>query len=204
MESGYYEVYNQPNVTLVDVTETPIERVTPAGITTSGAEYEFDVIIYATGYDAFTGPFDRIDFRGVGGVPLKDKWRDGPRTFLGILVDGFPNLLMLMGPHAGIGNLPRAMEYSADWMTGLVGFARERGATRIEATAAGVKDWTDHVIAAAEGLLYLEVDSWMTGVNRNVEGRQARRVLRYNGGHPAFRARAEAVAAAGYREVTFT
>ena len=203
LESGYYEVYNQPNVTLVDVTETPIERVTPAGIKTSDAEYEFDIIVYATGYDAFTGAYDRIDFRGIGGASLKEKWQDGPQTFLGILVDGFPNMLMLMGPHAGIGNFPRATEYSADWMIELIRFARDRGTTRIEATAAAVKDWTDHVIAVSEGLLYLEVDSWMTGVNRNVEGKQVRRVLRYNGGHPAFRARAEAVAAGEYREVAF-
>src|SRR6266403_1344994 len=111
LESGYYEVYNQPNVTLVDLTETPIERITPTGITTSDAAYAFDIIIYATGFDAITGAFDRIDFRGVDGGSLKAKWQDGPQTFLGLLVDGFPNLLMVMGPHAGLGNFPRAAEY---------------------------------------------------------------------------------------------
>ncbi len=201
LESGYYEVYNQPNVTLVDLTETPIERITPTGIKTSDAEYGFDIIIYATGFDAITGAFDRIDFRGVDGVSLKEKWQDGPQTFLGILVDGFPNLLMVMGPHAGLGNFPRAAEYCVDWVTRLIRFARDRGLTRIEATAAGVKAWTDHVIAASEGLLFTEVDSWMTGVNRNVEGKQVRRIMRYSGGHPAFRARCEAVAADGYREL---
>jgi cation diffusion facilitator CzcD-associated flavoprotein CzcO len=201
LESGYYEVYNQPNVRLVDISETPIERITPAGIKTSDAEYEFDMIIYATGFDAITGSFDRIDIRGVDGVSLKEKWRDGPQTFLGILVDDFPNMLMVMGPHAGLGNFPRAAEYSADWVTGLIRFARDRGLTRIEATAAGVAQWTDHVIAASEGLLFTKVDSWMTGVNRNVEGKQTRRIMRYSGGHPAFRARCEAVAAEGYREL---
>src|SRR5882762_4435924 len=117
LESGYFEVYNQPNVKLVDINETPIERITPAGIMTSDGEYEFDIIIYATGFDAITGAFDRIDIRGVDGVSLKDKWNDGPQTFLGILVDGFPNLLMVMGPHAGLGNFPRAAEYSAGWVT---------------------------------------------------------------------------------------
>jgi len=199
LESGYFEVYNQPNVTLVDINETPIERITPTGITTSDAEYEFDIIIYATGFDAITGAFDRIDFRGVDGVSLKEKWKDGPQTFLGILVDGFPNMLMVMGPHAGLGNFPRAAEYSADWVTGLIRFARDRGLTRIEATAAGANAWTDHVLAASEGLLFTEVDSWMTGINRNVEGKQVRRIMRYSGGHPAFRARCEAVAADGYR-----
>src|SRR5439155_523826 len=88
LESGYFEVYNQPNVTLVDLTETPIERITPTGITTSDAEYAFDIIIYATGFDAITGAFDRIDIRGVDGVSLKERWQDGPQTFLGILGAG--------------------------------------------------------------------------------------------------------------------
>jgi cation diffusion facilitator CzcD-associated flavoprotein CzcO len=201
LESGYFEVYNQPNVKLVDITETPIECVTPTGIKTSDAEYEFDIIIYATGFDAITGSFDRIDIRGVDGVSLRDKWKDGPQTFLGILVDDFPNMLMVMGPHAGLGNFPRAAEYSADWATGLIRFARDRGLTRIEATAAGATGWTDHVIASSEGLLFTEVDSWMTGINRNVEGKQVRRIMRYSGGHPKFRERCEAVAADGYREL---
>ena len=201
LESGYFEVYNQPNVKLIDINETPIERITPAGIKTSDAEYEFDIIIYATGFDAITGAFDRIDIRGVDGVSLKEKWRDGPQTFLGILVDGFPNMLMVMGPHAGLGNFPRAAEYSADWVTGLIRFARERDLTRIEATAAGSEAWTEHVVAASEGLLFTEVDSWMTGINRNVEGKQVRRIMRYSGGHPAFRQHCEAAAADGYRKL---
>ncbi len=106
LESGYFEVYNQPNVKLVDINEMPIERIIPTGIKTSNAEYEFDVIIYATGFDAITGSFDRIDIRGVDEVSLKNKWKDGPQTFLGILVDDFPNMLMVMGPHAGLGNFP--------------------------------------------------------------------------------------------------
>src|SRR5438270_2728598 len=179
LESGYFEVYNQSNVKLVDITETPIERITPTGVKTSNGEYEFDIIIYATGFDAITGAFDRIDIRGVDGVSLKEKWKDGPQTFLGILVDGFPNMLMVMGPHAGLGNFPRAAEYSADWVTALIRFARDRGVTRIEATAAGAAAWTDHVIAASEGLLFTEVDPWMTGLNRNVEGKQVRRRMRY-------------------------
>jgi cation diffusion facilitator CzcD-associated flavoprotein CzcO len=203
LESGYFEVYNQPNVKLVDINETPIERVTPKGIKTSDREHEFDIIIYATGFDAITGAFDRIDIRGAKRASLKEKWEDGPQTFLGILVDGFPNMLMVMGPHAGLGNFPRAAEYSADWVTGLIRFAHDRGLTRVEATAAGAIEWTDHVIASSEGLLFTEVDSWMTGINRNVDGKQVRRIMRYSGGHPAFRARCEAVTAEGYRELAF-
>jgi len=201
LESGYYEVYNQPNVKIVDINETPIESITPSGVKTSDREYELDVIIYATGFDAITGAFDRIDIRGINGVSLKDKWKDGPQTFLGILVDGFPNLLMVMGPHAGLGNFPRAVEYTADWVTGLIRFARDRCLTLIETTSTGAVAWTDHVIESSEGLLFTEVDSWMTGINRNVEGKQVRRIMRYSGGHPKFRERCDAVAADGYREL---
>ncbi len=199
LETGYYEVYNQPNVELVDINETPIERITPNGIKTSDAEYDFDIIIYATGFDAITGAFDRIDIRGVDGVRLKDLWKDGPQTYLGVLVEGFPNLLMAMGPHAGLGNYTRAAEYSVEWVSDLIQFATERGLTRIEATAAGVAEWTDHVRALGQGQLMNEIGSWMTGVNRNVEGKQRPRIMRYSGGHPAYREHCDAVASDGYR-----
>src|SRR2546430_6884762 len=201
LESGYFEVYNQPNVKLIDINETPIERITPKGVKTSDAEYEFDIIIYATGFDAITGAFDRIDIRGVDGASLKDKWKDGPQTFLGILVDGFPNMLMVMGPHAGLGNFPRAAEYSVEWVTGLLRHALEHDVTRIEATADGVESWTDHVKALGVGLLSNEIDSWMTGINRNVEGKQTRIIARYSGSAPAYRARCDEVAAKGYNEL---
>ena len=201
LETRYYEVYNQPNVRLVDITETPIERITPTGIKTSAEDFAFDIIIYATGFDAVTGSFDRIDLRGTDGQRLKDKWQDGPETYLGVLVEGFPNMMMLMGPHTALGNIPRSIEYNVDWVTRLIDHARTRNLTRIEATAAGVQSWTDHVKACGVGLLSNEIDSWMTGINRNVEGKEVRRVMRYSGGHPAFRARCAAVAAEGYREL---
>src|SRR3989440_10083782 len=97
LESGYFEVYNQPNVKLVDIRETPIERITPTGIKTSDAEYEFDIIIYATGFDAVTGSLTRMDIRGEGGQLLKDKWADGPRTYLGLQTAGFPNFFIVNG-----------------------------------------------------------------------------------------------------------
>jgi cation diffusion facilitator CzcD-associated flavoprotein CzcO len=199
LETGYYEVYNQPNVELVDLNETPIERITPRGIRTSEREHAFDIIIYATGFDAITGAFDRIDIRGTGGVRLKEVWKDGPQTYLGVLVEGFPNLLMAMGPHAGLGNYTRTAEYSVEWVTALVRFATERGLTRIEPTTAGVAEWTDHVLALGQGQLMNEIGSWMTGVNGNVEGKQKPRIMRYSGGHPAYREHCDAVAADGYR-----
>ena len=201
LETFYYEVYNQDNVELVDIRETPIERITPKGITTSERDYEFDIIIYATGFDAITGSFDKIDFRGVGGTRLKDKWQRGPETYLGIMVHEFPNLLMLMGPHTALGNIPRSIEYSVDWVSRLIMFAMEKGLTRLEATPEGVKSWTDHVKALGEGMLSNEVDSWMTGINSNVEGKQRRIVARYSGSAPAYRARCDEVAAKGYQEL---
>jgi cation diffusion facilitator CzcD-associated flavoprotein CzcO len=202
LETRYYEVYNQPNVRLVDIKETPIERITPTGLRTSDAEYEFDIIVYATGFDAITGSFDRIDLRGAGGLKLKDKWNGGPQTYLGVLVEDFPNMMMLIGPHTALGNIPRSIEYNVDWVTRLVAHAHERGLTRIEATAAGVQSWTDHVKSLGEGLLSNEVDSWMTGINRNVEGKSERIIARYSGSAPAYRERCDRVAADGFRELS--
>ena len=201
LETGYYEVFNQPNVELVDINETPIERVTAGGIQTSRQGYELDIIVYATGFDAITGAFDRIDLRGVDGVRLKDVWANGPQTYLGVFVKGFPNMLMAMGPHAGLSNYTRTAEYSVEWVTDVIRYAAERGLTRIEATVAGVREWTDHVLALGEGLLANEIGSWMTGVNRNVEGKHSPRIMRYSGGHPAYREHCDAVAAAGYRHL---
>jgi cation diffusion facilitator CzcD-associated flavoprotein CzcO len=205
LETFYYEVYNRDNVELVDLMETPIERITAAGIKTRAKEYEkeynFDIIIYATGFDAITGSFDKIAFQGAAGARLKDKWKSGPQTYLGLMVDGFPNMMMLMGPHTALGNIPRSIEYSVDWVTGLIRFARENGLTRVEATAAGVASWTDHVKALGVGLLSNEVNSWMTGINSNVEGKQTRIVARYSGSAPAYRARCDEVAAKGYDEL---
>jgi cation diffusion facilitator CzcD-associated flavoprotein CzcO len=201
LETFYYEVYNRDNVELVDIRETPIEAVTPDGLRTSAREFAFDVIIFATGFDAITGAFDRIDFRGADGVRLKDKWKAGPETYLGLMIHQFPNLMMLMGPHTALGNIPRSIEYSVEWVTGLMRFAREQHLTRLEATREGVTSWTDHVKALGVGLLSNEVDSWMTGINRNVEGRDVRIIARYSGSAPAYRARCDQVAAGGYREL---
>jgi cation diffusion facilitator CzcD-associated flavoprotein CzcO len=201
LETHYYEVYNRDNVELVDITETPIERITPKGIKTSAREFEFDIIIFATGFDAITGAFDKIDFRGLDGVRLKDKWKSGPETYLGLMVHQFPNMMMLMGPHTALGNIPRSIEYSVDWVTALVRFAQEKGLTRLEATTEGVASWTDHVKALGVGLLSNEVDSWMTGINRNVEGKNVRIVARYSGSAPAYRVRCDEVAAKGYSEL---
>jgi cation diffusion facilitator CzcD-associated flavoprotein CzcO len=201
METKYYEVYNQDNISLVDLTETPIERITSSGIRTSDNEYEFDMIIYATGFDAITGSFDRIDIRGVDGERLKDRWKHGPETYLGVMVNGFPNMMMVIGPHMALGNIPRSIEHNVDWVTDFMRYIKDNKITRVEATADEVKTWTDHVKSIGEGLLSFEVNSWMTGVNSNVEGKQVRIVNRYAGSAPDYRAKCDAVAANGYKDL---
>jgi cation diffusion facilitator CzcD-associated flavoprotein CzcO len=198
METKYYEVYNQDNVELIDINETPIERITPAGIRTSDRDFAFDIIIYATGFDAITGSFDRIDIRGVNGQRLKDRWKHGPETYLGMTADGFPNMMMLVGPHMALGNIPRTIEYNVEWVADLMRTAMERGVTRIEAEPDKVQAWTDHVKALGEGNLLFEVNSWMTGVNTNVEGKQVRIINRYSGSAPDWRAKCTEVANNGY------
>jgi cation diffusion facilitator CzcD-associated flavoprotein CzcO len=204
LETKYYEVYNQANVTLLDISRAPIERITPTGLKTSETQYDFDIIIYATGFDAVTGSFDRIDLRGAGGLRLKDRWKLGPETYLGVMVDGFPNMMMLIGPHTALGNIPRSIEYNVDWVTNLVRYARDHDVTCLEATGSGVTAWTDHVKSLGVGLLSNEVSSWMTGVNTNVEGKQVRIINRYSGSAPAYRAKCDEVAANGYRELVLS
>ncbi|MCA0303722.1 MAG: NAD(P)/FAD-dependent oxidoreductase [Proteobacteria bacterium] len=205
LESGYYEAYNRDNVRLVDIRETPIERITESGLRTTAETFEFDVLIYATGFDGVTGPYDRIDIRGPGGRRLKDDWADGvPRTYLGMLIDGFPNLLMVLGPHTARGNIPRNIEEIVDWLTGLVAFMTRNGLHRVETRPEEVDRWVAEVEQAVEGLLFAEVNSWQTGINRNVEGRQVRRVLGYYGGAVEYRRRTDAVAAQGYDALRFS
>jgi cation diffusion facilitator CzcD-associated flavoprotein CzcO len=203
-ETHYYEVYNQPNVSLISMLETPIERITATGIRTSAGDHEFDIIIYATGFDAVTGSFDRIDIQGVDGRKLTEKWKGGPTTFVGVMVEGFPNMFMVMGPHAALGNNPRSIEYNVEWVRDLIAEMTGRDLTLAAARPEAVEEWTDFVRQKAEGLLSNEIDSWMTGVNMNVDGKQTRTLVRYSGTAPEYRAWCDNVAAKGYRELTLS
>ena len=200
LESGYYEVFNQPNVRLVDLRETPLERITPSGIRAGQEEHALDMIVYATGFDAITGGFDRIDIRGSGGQALRDKWAKGPRTYLGLQVAGFPNLLTLIGPHSAalFCNMTRCIEQNVDFVADLLAHMRARGCARIEAAPAAEDEWTAHVHETAARMLFTQVDSWMTGVHSEVKHPRGRTVMVYAGGAPKFRERCEQVAAAGY------
>jgi cation diffusion facilitator CzcD-associated flavoprotein CzcO len=200
LESGYYEVYNQDNVELVDVRETPIERITTTGIKTSDREFEFDMIIYATGFDAITGAFDRVDIAGVGGQKLKDKWADGPHTYLGMMSAGFPNFFTIIGPHNGsvFCNIPRCSEQNVEWVTDAIAFMRAHECRSIQPTVEAEEAWTQHVYDTSSFLLLTQVDSWMTGINKNVTTRTKRTFMAYAGGAPNYRQRCDDVAANGY------
>jgi len=166
-ETNYYETYNRDDVTLVPLAKNPIVEYTRTGLRTAEGEMDFDVIVLATGFDAFTGALSRIDIRGVGGQTLKDKWRDGPQTYMGVQVSGFPNLLINGGPHGkgGIGNSPRCAEPLVWWLGGLLGYMREHGLTRVEADAEAEKKWTAHVNELASKMMASTVKSYSFGDN---------------------------------------
>ncbi|KAM5380138.1 hypothetical protein ACJZ2D_003785 [Fusarium nematophilum] len=200
LESGYFEVYNQPNVKLVDIREDPISQITETGVQTGEALHELDILIYATGFDAVTGSFNAVDFQGRNGTNLKDVWSNGIRTFLGLTVQDFPNMFMIMGPHQMFGNIPRSIEYAVDWVADFMRHARDTNITYLEATDKGMEEWTAHVHECGQGLLANEVDSWMTGVNKNLAHKQKRSMTRYNGPAPGYRKRCDEVKARGYAD----
>jgi cation diffusion facilitator CzcD-associated flavoprotein CzcO len=207
MESGYFEAYNRDNVRLVDIAETPIERITETGIRTRVEDHAFDVIVYATGFDAITGAYDRIDIRGTDGEALRDKWRDGPATFVGMMIHGFPNLLMPNGPQSGSAstNYPRGIEVGVDWCTKLIAYMDTRGHRSAEPTREAEERWTAHVAEMYQKLLMRKARSWFTGYNSNVDGHEAGRVryFIYNGGMPKYRKIIDGIAATGYEGVVF-
>ena len=201
LETRYYESYNRDNVELVDIIDTPIEKVTPDGIVTTDRSFEFDLIIYATGFDAILGSYNKIEISGVHGRRLKDQWDDELSTFLGIQINNFPNLFMILGPHALLGNNPRSIEFNVEWITDLIGHMTARNLTRAEATAEAVESWYQHVLEQGEGLLANQIDSWMTGVNSNLDGRQKRIIARYSGTQTSYRQRCNEVVESGYAEL---
>ncbi|MCI0877626.1 MAG: NAD(P)/FAD-dependent oxidoreductase [Chloroflexi bacterium] len=192
-ESGYYEVFNQDNVLLVDVREAPIERITPKGVRTRDAEYELDVIIFATGFDAVTGSLIKLDIQGVGGQTLKDKFADGPRTYMGISSAGFPNLFTINA--ASVGNFVRAAEPLVDWVSEAMCYVRDNQFTRISATLEAEDAWVKHVAEAGAKILRTQANSWFVGAN--IPGK-ARVLLTAPDSAPVMRAKRAEVAANGY------
>ncbi len=204
LETKYFESYNQENVELIDISSTPIERITPTGIQTTSKVFEVDLIIYATGFNAILGSYDRINIVGANGRILKDQWKNELSTFLGLQVNNFPNLFMIMGPHALLGNNPRSIEYNVEWITNLLKYMLKQKFTRAEATPEAVASWYSYVLAQGEGLLANQVDSWMTGINSNIQGRQKRIIARYSGSQYSYRKRCNEVAENNYRELNLS
>ena len=198
IDTNYFETYNRPNVTLVDLRKAPIDRISRAGICTTEAEYPVDIIVFATGFDAMTGPMLRMDIRGRGGVALKDVWEAGPRNYLGLQVVGFPNLFTITGPGSPsvLCNMPVAIEQHADWITDCIRHLNDRGLECIEARADAMEKWVEEVNEAAhKTVLPLAKHSWYLGAN--IPGKP-RVFMPYAGGMVRYRQLCADVAARGY------
>ncbi|MGD9662393.1 MAG: flavin-containing monooxygenase [Porticoccaceae bacterium] len=189
LETNYYEVYNQENVSVVDLNTTPITEIAPAGIQTTDALHEFDVIIYATGFDAVKGSWNHIEIRGSGGVALKDEWDKGVTTYMGMQCPGFPNFFLLVGPQSGATfcNIPRCSALAVDWLSDMMAHAKESGVQRIEPEIEAAESYTLYCSKLMGKLLLGQTNSWFTGINKNIEGRDKREVLLFVGGNPRFR-----------------
>jgi len=198
IDTDYFETFNRDNVALVDVRAEPIEAIMPNGIRTSRAEYALDVIVFATGFDAMTGPLLGIDIRGRNALSLRDVWHAGPRTYLGLGVAGFPNLFTITGPGSPsvLCNMPVAIEQHVEWVTNCIAYMRKRGYERIEPSAESADRWVDHVNEAANATLLPQAKhSWYLGAN--VPGKP-RVFMPYAGGMARYRKICNEVAAKGY------
>jgi cation diffusion facilitator CzcD-associated flavoprotein CzcO len=197
LDSGYYETFNADNVHLVDLRKTPLTEITEKGVRTSEQEYEVDTIVFATGFDAMTGALSRIDIRGRDGVALAEKWGEGPRSYLGLSIAGFPNMFTITGPSSPsvLSNMMVSIEQHVDWITDCVRWMRDHGVDEIDAAQEAEDDWVRHVEEVGNATLYPTADSWYMGAN--VPGKP-RVFMAYIGGVGVYRQRCDEVAAKGY------
>jgi len=197
LDTGYYDTYNRPNVSLVSVRETPISRFTEHGLLVGDREYCVDSIVLATGFDAVTGALERIDITGTGGRTLREAWAEGPTSYLGLMVHGFPNLYTVTGPGspAVLTNVVASIEHHVGWIADHIEHLRGAGITRVEADAQAQADWVAHVAELADRTLFGRAASWYMGAN--IPGKP-RVFMAYLGGFRAYRERCELVAASGY------
>jgi cation diffusion facilitator CzcD-associated flavoprotein CzcO len=199
IDTDYFETYNRENVTLVDVKKAQIEEITPTGVRTADAEYELDMIVFATGFDAMTGPLFKIDIRGRDGVSLKEKWAGGAetRTYLGIGTAGFPNMFMLTGPESPsvLSNMMVSIEQHVEWVSDCINYMRDNNKEVIEVNVEAENAWTKHCREVAEPTLYVKTESWYMGAN--IEGK-ARGFQIYLGGVGPYRQICDEVAEKGY------
>jgi len=203
VDIGYYETYNRPNVTLVDLRTTPIERITEDSVVTTEETFELDALVFATGFDAMTGALAHIDIEGTGGRTLRDKWRDGPRAHLGLTAAGFPNLFMITGPGSPsvLSNMVVSIEQHVDWVADCIVHLRAEGLRRIEPTPEAEDEWVALVSAMADFTLFPRANSWYRGAN--VEGKPLV-FMPYVGGVYTYRQHCDEVATNGYAGFTLS
>jgi cyclohexanone monooxygenase len=197
VDTDYYATFNRPNVTLVDIGSNPIEEILPHAVRTGGRDYEVDALVLATGFDAMTGSVAKIDIRGRNGQTLNQKWAEGPRTYLGLMSAGFPNLFIITGPGSPsvLSNMIVSIEQHVDWITDCIAYMRERDLDTIEADREAEDNWVAHVNDVAHGTLYPQANSWYMGAN--IPGKP-QIFMPYIGGVGAYRQICCEVAARGY------
>jgi cyclohexanone monooxygenase len=202
LDTDYYETFNRPNVTLVDIQSEPIEEILPYGLRTGGKDYELDAVVFATGFDAMTGSVAAIDIKGRNGVTLNQKWAEGPRTYLGLMSAGFPNLFIIIGPGSpsALSNVIVSIEQHVDWITDCIDHMRMRSLDRIEATIEAEDNWVEHVNEVAGRTLFPQANSWYMGAN--VLGKP-RIFMPYIGGVATYRRICNDVVAKGYEGFMF-
>jgi cyclohexanone monooxygenase len=203
VDTGYYDTFNRDNVTLIDIRKAPIEAITPEGLRTRDQAYALDSIVFATGFDAMTGALLGIDIRGRSGQTLREAWAEGPRTYLGLAVAGFPNLFAITGPGSPsvLSNMIVSIEQHVDWIADCIAYLREHGRACIEATAEAQEAWVAHVNEVGNLTLYPRANSWYMGAN--VPGKP-RIFMPYIGGVGAYRQKCDDVAAKGYEGFRLT
>src|SRR6202045_3074757 len=201
LEQHFYEIFNQHNVSLVDLRTAPIEKVTRTGIRTAAGEHDLDILVLATGFDAVTGGLTSIDIHGTQGETLREKWAKGVRAHLGMAAAGFPNLLFVYGPHSpnAFANGPTCAELQGDWIAGLLNHVRQRDWKRFEATAAAEEEWRAQVHALADATLFPRADSWYLGAN--IPGKR-REMLSFAGGLATYMAKCNESAEREYEGFT--
>lgn len=202
VDTEYYETYNRDNVTLIDVRKSPIEEITPRGLRTQDAEYGLDVLVFATGFDAMTGPLFNIDIRGENGQVLKEKWSAGPRTYLGLMSAGFPNLFTITGPGSPsvLSNMPVSIEQHVEWISDCIEYMQEHNFARIEPVLEAEDAWVIHVNEVANLTLYPLANSWYLGAN--IPGKP-RIFMPYVGGVGNYRVKCQEIADKAYEGFTF-
>ncbi|MEA2235219.1 MAG: hypothetical protein QOD83_5035 [Solirubrobacteraceae bacterium] len=197
LDTNYFETFNRANVRLVDVSSAPIEAITPTGLRTGGEDFEFDAIVFATGFDAMTGSLSRIDIKGRGGQTLNEAWHAGPITYLGLGVPGFPNMFTVSGPGSPsvLTNMVVSIEQHVDWIADCIDYVQSHGHASIEATQASADEWVGYVNSVADVTLFPTCNSWYLGAN--VPGKP--RVFMPLPGFPPYVEQCNDVAANNYR-----